>query len=182
MKCFKFILLVFLTTFLYNCKSNQKQFKSGRTSTKKTHQTKTTNTAHPKETKTNSKVEKVINTARSYTGVKYKYGGSDKGGMDCSGLVCTAYNSVGITLPRNSTAQSNIGKRIYIGELLPGDLVFFATGSSKTKITHVGIITEVKSNSDVLFIHASTSKGVREDNVHDSYWRPRYIKAVRLTP
>jgi cell wall-associated NlpC family hydrolase len=39
-----------------------------------------------------------------------------------------------------------------------GDLIFFKT-NRRSKINHVGIVTEVLDN-DIKFIHASTSKGL----------------------
>lgn len=127
----------------------------------------------------NPKVEKVIKEAESYIGTKYKYGGTTKKGMDCSGLMCVSFESVGVTLPRVSKDQSKTGKRVYIGELLPGDLIFFGAKPGSKKITHVGLITYV-SDKSIKFIHASTSRGVIESEFLSDYYKPRYIKAVRL--
>lgn len=128
--------------------------------------------------KSNPKADEVVSVAKSYLGTRYKYGGTDKRGMDCSGLVCTSYKAIGITLPRTSNEQSNFGDRIYIGELQPGDLVFFGAKPNSSKITHVGMITSTDGKM-IVFVHSSTSSGVREDNLNGDYWKPRYIKAVR---
>lgn len=127
----------------------------------------------------NPKVEKVIKEAESYIGTKYKYGGTTKRGIDCSGLMCAAFQSVGETLPRVSKAQSKVGKRVYIGELLPGDLIFFGAKPGSKKITHVGLISYV-SDKSIKFIHSSSSRGVIESEFLSDYYKPRYIKAVRL--
>lgn len=50
-------------------------------------------------------------------------------GVDCSGLVQQAYAQLGIQLPRSSYEQAKHGKVIGMGSLLPGDLVFYNTGS-----------------------------------------------------
>ncbi len=151
-------------------------------STKKSHHS-TTKTTKPSTSTTASnaspKAKKVISTAKSYIGTKYKYGGTTKSGMDCSGLMCTSFKSAGVTLPRRSVDQSTVGKRIYIGQLQPGDLIFFATGSSKTKITHVGLVTKVAGEGNATFIHSSSSRGVVEDNLNQDYYKTRYVKAVR---
>ena len=67
----------------------------------------------------------VLSVARSYIGTPYKWGGTSKGGMDCSGLVCTAYKAVGINLPRTVVEQAKIGKDVSMASLRKGDLVIF---------------------------------------------------------
>jgi len=158
---------------LYSCKSSKKS------SSSKT-KTSTTKTKSSSNNYSNPAIDKTIKTARSYNGTKYKYGGNDKKGIDCSGLMCRAYESVNINLPRTSSAQSSYGKRIYQGEIRPGDLMFFATSNSKSKITHVGLVTEVSSSKDIKFIHATTKRGVCEDWLSQPYYKSTYVKAIRV--
>lgn len=122
------------------------------------------------------KVEKVVGTARSYVGTPYKYGGTTRAGMDCSGLLLNAFRAINMELPRTSEAQSKVGREVKLKEVEPGDLVFFATGKKKRKITHVGLVTDKKSKENVKFIHASTTLGVVETNIYSDY----YIKRFRL--
>jgi cell wall-associated NlpC family hydrolase len=96
--------------------------------------------------------------------------------MDCSGLLINAFHSIQVDLPRSSEAQSKVGKEIKMGDLEPGDLVFFATGKKKREITHVGLVTERKAKDNVKFIHASSSLGVVETNLYTEY----YLKRFRL--
>jgi probable lipoprotein NlpC len=103
----------------------------------------------------NKSVRDIINTARDYTGTPYKYGGTTRSGMDCSGLVTVAFNS----------------------DLHQGDLVFFITGK-EDKISHVGIVTDVKSKNEIYFIHAADS-GVKEDNLFTKYYQKTFTKAMR---
>lgn len=49
--------------------------------------------------------------------------------------------------------------------MLPGDLVFFKTGSGESGL-HVGIYD---TNNE--FIHASTSRGVMRSSLDNVYWR-----------
>ena len=126
------------------------------------------------------KVNTVIQTARSYVGTPYKYGGTTRVGLDCSALLYHAYYSVRINLPRVSEDQSKIGMKVKLKELKPGDMVFFATGKRRNEITHAGIVTVVRSKSDIRFIHASTSLGVTESNLFSPYYIERFKRARRV--
>lgn len=134
-----------------------------------------------KATVRQGKVDKVISTARSYIGTPYRYGGTTRSGMDCSGLLMNSFTAIDVPLPRSSAAQSKVGKEVKkMGDLEPGDLVFFATGKRKRKVTHVGLVTDVRSRKDVKFIHASSSLGVVETNIYAEYYEKRFRGARRV--
>jgi cell wall-associated NlpC family hydrolase len=66
----------------------------------------------------------VVAVARQYLDVPYRWAGSSKSGIDCSGLVMVAYrDGAGINLPHLATAQMAKGKRIDRSQIMPGDLV-----------------------------------------------------------
>lgn len=124
---------------------------------------------------------KIIDVARSYTGTPYRWGGTTRSGMDCSGLLYMAFQVGGIQLPRTSQEQSKLGRNISLYDLQPGDLVFFAAKkNSPYKITHVGMVTEIRDKHDVQFIHASTKLGVVENNIYSDYYRGIFVKARRV--
>ncbi|MCF6351635.1 MAG: C40 family peptidase [Cyclobacteriaceae bacterium] len=127
-----------------------------------------------------SRIEMVIKTARTYTGTPYKWGGTTRSGMDCSGLLLNSFKAINYKMPRTSAAQSKIGKKVAKFEIKPGDLVFFATGKKKRRINHVGLVTEVKGKDHIKFIHASSSIGVTESNLASNYYKKRFRMARRI--
>lgn len=64
----------------------------------------------------------------------YVWGATGPSTFDCSGLVYWAFKRVGITLPRSSAAQSQVGRPVARNDLRPGDLIFFYN-----PVSHVGI-------------------------------------------
>jgi cell wall-associated NlpC family hydrolase len=81
----------------------------------------------------------VVADAQQYLGVPYRWGGTDPStGLDCSGLVQHVYGDLGISLPRTSQEQVNVGTPVAsLAQAQPGDLVFFEPTSSGPG--HVGI-------------------------------------------
>lgn len=128
-----------------------------------------------------SKIAKlVLSEAKSYTGTPYKFGGNDKTGIDCSGLVKNSFKKADIELPRKSVEQQNAGKEIALDDCKAGDLIFFNTSKNKSKeVNHVGIVSNVKK-TEILFIHASTKKGVMESSLEEPFFKNSFVKIVRI--
>lgn len=127
----------------------------------------------------NARIKNVIAAARDKTGSPYKFGGTTPAGYDCSGLMYVSFEEVGIRLPRVSGDQAKVGREIAFENVRPGDLVFFATKKNDNKISHVGLVTEIKEDEIVLFIHAANT-GVKEDNLYSKYYRQTFVKATRV--
>ncbi len=161
--------------------AKRKQRKSGRSkaASSSVAASKSSSSRTRKSRNVDAQVRTIISTARSYTGVPYKWGGTTRVGMDCSGLLCTSFRSADVTLPRTSEEQSRYGKKVKTKHLREGDLVFFGANRFSREITHVGMVTEVISDDNVRFIHASTSLGVTENNLFSDYYQKIFIKAVR---
>lgn len=124
--------------------------------------------------------DKVIWTAVSYKGTPYRYGGTTRRGMDCSGLVQKSFAARGVWLPRSSNDMSGKGYEIPLYKTKRGDLLFFRTNPRRPRrITHVGLVTSVKRGV-VYFIHASTRRGVIVSNMNENYYRRNFVKAKRI--
>ncbi len=69
----------------------------------------------------------VVDQARTYLGVPYVWGGTDPAtGLDCSGLVQTVYDKLGIHLPRVAADQARAGTPVAgLALAQPGDLLAF---------------------------------------------------------
>ncbi|MFZ1614595.1 MAG: NlpC/P60 family protein [Holophaga sp.] len=112
----------------------------------------------------------LVETARSYTGVPYLWGGSTDQGFDCSGLAMAVYQLNGLRLPRSSQAQADAGHVVARDDLQAGDLVFFDM-VGKGRISHVGIYV-----GEGAFIHApSKGRKVCSENLSATGFRDRFV-------
>jgi cell wall-associated NlpC family hydrolase len=127
---------------------------------------------------TNSEIESIIHTAEQCEGIPYRVGGASIEGMDCSGLLYTVYVANEFSIPRISVQQAQFGLAVPLNKIQVGDWVFFRTNGA-AQINHIGLVAQVKGEQDILFIHASTSKGVRKDQLYTNYWLKSFDKAVR---
>ncbi|WHY57568.1 C40 family peptidase [Peribacillus simplex] len=123
-----------------------------------------------------TKADQVLAAGAKYMGARYVYGASTSRTdvFDCSSFTLRAFQSAGVSLPRTSVAQSQVGTTVSSKSLQKGDLVFFDTNNDGV-INHVGIYA---GNGQML--NASTSKGVSYANINSSYWGPSFVKAVRV--
>lgn len=177
---FKKLYILAISILLAGCFAKKKTtYSKTRSITVKSSKEETKTLDNPKKkTKKNSKVDQIIETALNYTGVRYKYGGETKKGMDCSGLIFVALTTNDISFPRVSYQMANEGKRIKIKEVQKGDLLFFKTSKRGKNINHVGLVVSV--DDEIKFIHSTTSRGVIVSSLGEGYWNSAFVKATRI--
>jgi murein DD-endopeptidase / murein LD-carboxypeptidase len=108
-------------------------------------------------------------------GTRYRMGGMDKKGIDCSAFVQRLYERVfNVNILRTAAEQFSFCNSVFNkNDLKEGDLVFFHI---KTKrISHVGIYL-----MNDYFVHSSSSNGVMISNLNDKYWQKYFAGAGRV--
>jgi cell wall-associated NlpC family hydrolase len=160
----KWCLLVFLISFVFASCSSTKSVRKPVKSTKKIASTK---------------ADRIISNALKYKGVKYRFGGTTKKGMDCSGIIYVSYLEENVQLPRISRDMAKRGKKVALKNAKKGDLLFFKTSKKGRGINHVGLIVSVKNNQ-IRFIHSTTSRGVITSLLSEKYWKNAFVKANRI--
>jgi gamma-D-glutamyl-L-lysine dipeptidyl-peptidase len=88
-----------------------------------------------------------------FQGLPYTWGGRSSFGYDCSGFVQMLYRQMGVYIPRDSKDQAKWEgfKAVSIGDLSPGDLIFF--GLNENTIRHVGMYMGADQ-----FIHSTVAE------------------------
>jgi probable lipoprotein NlpC len=123
---------------------------------------------------------RVITAAENYEHTPYRYGGLDRRGLDCSGLVYISFHdALGVSVPRNAWSLYSWVEKIQLKDAIPGDLVFFATTGNGT-VSHVGIFV-----GDGRFIHSASEglvTGVIYSDLDERYWSRTYTGAGRALP
>ena len=168
----RIVVLLFFSFLIVSCGSSKK------VSSKRTH-TKTVRVKSSSSKKEFSKANAIVETALAYQGTRYKYGGTNRKGMDCSGLTYTAFRMHHVELPRVSYQQATKGKRIKLSTVQKGDLLFFQTNKNRKRINHVGLVIE-SDRGVIKFIHATTSRGVLISTMNERYWKNAFTEARRI--
>ncbi|MBI4772718.1 MAG: C40 family peptidase [Deltaproteobacteria bacterium] len=106
----------------------------------------------------------------------YRWGGTSRKGVDCSGFTQIVFKEQEIRIPRVSGEQASVGRPIATEKLKFGDLVFF-NKTGRGKISHVGMYY-----GNGTFAHSSCSQGVTISKFFDNtYFWKRYVRATRIT-
>ena len=165
----KLALILVLLCCLTSCKSAKRATDPTKKSEQKIHG----NSADAKLANT------IVENARAFNGVRYKYGGMTKKGMDCSGMVYVAFHKENIEIPRISRDMAKKGVAIALKDVKKGDLLFFKTDKNKNMINHVGLVIN-SSLRRIEFIHSTTGKGVITSTLKEPYWYRSFIEARRI--
>lgn len=108
----------------------------------------------------------IVSEARTYLGVPYRWGGTSRSGIDCSGLTQACHRAVGLSIPRVSGDQRYAGRAVDgLSNALPGDIICYPG--------HVGIY--IGNN---MMIHAPQTGDVVKIS-HVSLGRTKPIVAIR---
>ncbi|WP_320035954.1 NlpC/P60 family protein [Halarcobacter sp.] len=107
-----------------------------------------------------------------WKGVKYKFGGDTKKGIDCSAFTQKIFKEkFQLDIPRTTRTQVKVGTTVKKSELKLGDLVFFKTGRIDR---HVGVYI---GNGE--FMHASI-KGVKVTKLNKPFYKKAYWTSKRV--
>jgi len=153
-------LLLSLALFASSCSSRRTTVKPG-----------TANAAKIADAMSHLKSKKLYTFITDWTGVKYRLGGLDKSGIDCSGFALMLQQNIyGNTLPRRSRDQAETIREKDIDQLKEGDLIFFSFDGGP--VDHVGVFL-----NNHYFVHASTTRGVIVDDLSLPAYQKALVKA-----
>ncbi|MGD9899947.1 MAG: C40 family peptidase [Calditrichaceae bacterium] len=118
--------------------------------------------------------QRLIDVSAGWMSVPYGYGGTDRNGVDCSGLVKQIFNEAfQLDLPRTTDELYESGQFVRDPWILPGDLLFFKNIRGRG-VDHVGIYL-----GEGEFIHASSQQGVIISDFNTPYYKNHYSGARR---
>ncbi len=157
-----------LFVFTISCASNRKQPAAAAPTMSRAAKA----AGHPRS---GSVEQRILEEYNRWKGTRHLLGGTGGDGIDCSGFVKAVYqDAFDIILPRTTKAQVRQGKPVPLGDLRPGDLVFFNPPNFPR---HVGIFLNRSQ-----FVHASKTKGVTISKIDADYWLKYYWTARRILP
>ena len=104
----------------------------------------------------------------------YRYGGTDKNGIDCSAFSSKVLTAIyGIATPRTAAEQYKLAEKISIDSLTEGDLVFF---NMRGGVSHVGVYL-----GNNYFVHSSVRSGVTINSLLDDYYGRKFLGGGRIS-
>ncbi len=136
----------------------------------------------PTSTPRQARATMLVKTANQYMGTPYQFGAKPypvSGTFDCSSFVQYVYAKAGVSLPRASRTQAQVGKEVQVSQLRTGDLLFFYTPgrfSSNKIVGHVGMYA-----GNGMFIHTYGKPGVTKNKIDDPKWSYRLLFAKRIS-
>ncbi|MFE7062229.1 C40 family peptidase [Sutcliffiella sp. NPDC057660] len=126
--------------------------------------------------------KRIIRTGKRYRGTPYVFGAPSKRHdiFDCSSFVQHVYGKHGISLPRNSRQQFQVGRAIPLSSLKEGDLLFFTTPKRKKKngLERIGHVAIYLGNHTIL--HTSRIDKKVSITSLSPYWENVIVGAKRI--
>ncbi|MBK8611005.1 MAG: C40 family peptidase [Chitinophagaceae bacterium] len=117
--------------------------------------------------------EVLYNEIEKWWATRYRYGGTNGKGIDCSAYTGALLSDVyGLNVSRTARAQFAESEKIEKEDLQEGDLVFFNTGRG---VSHVGLYL-----GNGYFTHAGSSTGVTISNLDETYWQRKFLRGGRI--
>jgi cell wall-associated NlpC family hydrolase len=110
--------------------------------------------------------QQLIQAADSWIGTPYLYGGTGRGGVDCSGFTDEVYASLGINIGRDTQAQLQSGQMVGqdgnwnldMQQIQPGDLIFYGQQGASGPNAHV--VMYIGNGEIIQAAHSGTTVGV----------------------
>ena len=128
---------------------------------------------------TSEDIRTVAAEAKSWQGTRYRYGGKDKNGVDCSHFVYAVYSRI-----FEGYDYRMADEYLHDPDFSPtkspivGDVIIFISINGAS--AHMGIVTDVQGKK---FIGAQSITGVKEASfAPGSYWGKRPYKILSLLP
>lgn len=122
----------------------------------------------------------LISYAEKFMGVPYDFGSgsyAQTGTFDCSSFTQHVYEHFGVSIPRSSRGQSDVGRMVNMNDLQPGDLLFFYTPGRYNSNKIVGHVGMYAGNDKI--IHTYGNPGVTMSELR-GYWEGRLLFAKRM--
>jgi len=122
-------------------------------------------------------IEDILTYAKSLQSVTtYVYGGQNAPYQtDCSGWTQHIYGKYGVTLPRVSRQQANVGLPVTFRNMQKGDLMFFSSREDKV-VDHVGIYL----GNGQWISNLNSKKGVAIYSIWGSWTQQHFLWAQRV--
>lgn len=177
-------IIIGLASCSHQSSSRTSKYSSAKKRSQQRHTTKENDSYTYKNNKKESKAsgtsanvslirKEIVNSATQLTGTNYRAGGkSPETGFDCSGFTGYIFTQNGYKISGPSHQLATLGKPKSQKELMPGDLIFFGNAD---RISHVAIVSD-HTDDQLKVVHATTSAGVKEDEISKSeYWQTRFL-------
>ncbi|HET7267668.1 MAG TPA: C40 family peptidase [Oleiagrimonas sp.] len=117
----------------------------------------------------------LIKTGKLFMGLPYLWGGRSGFAYDCSGFTATIYQSHGILIPRDASAQAawDQGQRIHGDKLKPGTLMFYADDHGTGHVYHVGMY--IGDGRMMEAFNSATPVRTTKARFGEDYWGARRV-------